>query len=86
MSLSTDPTLLALWKDAQRQSSDEWASVAVWSQLWNKHIFWEKEWVVCPETPPEGKGRRPCNGLLYRSTIGATDHRQASATKGLSCC
>jgi hypothetical protein len=58
MSLITDPVMIALWKEAQIQGPSEWASVAVWNQLWTKHIFWEKEWVVCPETPPEGKGRR----------------------------
>jgi hypothetical protein len=66
MSLIADPTLLALWKDAQRQPSNEWASVAVWSQLWNKHVFWEKEWVICPETPPGGKGRRRVDLTIKR--------------------
>lgn len=27
-------------------------------QLWTKHIFWEKDWVVMSESPPEGSGRR----------------------------
>ncbi|KAB8227556.1 uncharacterized protein BDW43DRAFT_323825 [Aspergillus alliaceus] len=58
MSLITDGVLMGLWEGAQAQSSDEWASAKLWSYLWNKHLFAEKEWVVSSETPPEGRGRR----------------------------
>ena len=58
MSLITDGILKKLWEKAQAQSSDEWASAKLWTHLWSKHLFSEKEWVVSPETPPEGSGRR----------------------------
>lgn len=58
MSLITDEILNTLWTEAQRNASNEWAAVAVWNQLWNKHIFWEKEWIITPESPSEGSGRR----------------------------
>jgi hypothetical protein len=50
MSLVEDEYLLELWKEAQKPSSLESASVAFWNQLFSKYIFAEKEWVVAPET------------------------------------
>ncbi|KAE8146790.1 hypothetical protein BDV25DRAFT_161758 [Aspergillus avenaceus] len=58
MSLITDELLKCLWERAQAQSGDERASAKLWSYLWNKHFFAEREWVVSPETPQEGHGRR----------------------------
>lgn len=58
MSLITDNILKALWDEAQAKPSDEWASAQLWSHLWSKYFFAEKDWVVSPETPPEGSGRR----------------------------
>lgn len=58
MSLIIDDVLMALWTRAQEQPSDEWASATLWTHLWNKHFFSEKDWVVSQETPPEGSGRR----------------------------
>lgn len=52
MSLVEDGYLLELWKEAQKPSSLESASVAFWNQLFSKYIFAEKEWVVAPETAP----------------------------------
>ncbi|KAK2868074.1 hypothetical protein FQN49_003179 [Arthroderma sp. PD_2] len=61
MSLITDEMLNALWLEAQRKPSDESAAMAVWSQLWNKHIFCEKEWIIAPESPPRGNEGRMVN-------------------------
>ena len=58
MSLITDNVLMKLWEEAQRKSSDEWASVKLWTHLWGKYFFTEKDWVISQETPPEGSGRR----------------------------
>ncbi|OQE92047.1 hypothetical protein PENNAL_c0008G01770 [Penicillium nalgiovense] len=58
MSLITDVTLMGLWEKAQVQSSSERASVRLWIQLWIRHLFSEKDWVVSLEKPPEGSGRR----------------------------
>ncbi|KAI9935087.1 hypothetical protein MW887_000708 [Aspergillus wentii] len=58
ISLITDPTLLALWKEAQSNPISESASAAVWSQLYNKHIFTEKDWIVAYEYPSESIERR----------------------------
>ncbi|KAJ5483407.1 hypothetical protein N7530_002653 [Penicillium desertorum] len=58
MSLITDVTLMGLWEKAQMQSSSERASVRLWTQLWAKHLFSGKDWVVSQERPPEGSGRR----------------------------
>lgn len=52
MSLVTDEYLLELWKEAQKPSSLESASVAFWNHLWSKYVFAEKEWVITPETSP----------------------------------
>jgi hypothetical protein len=52
MSLVMDDYLLELWKEAQKPTSLESASVAFWNHLWSKYIFAEKEWVVTPETAP----------------------------------
>lgn len=43
-------------------------------QLWTKHIFWEKDWVVMSESPPEGSGRRRV-GITIKYLAGA--HRVA---------
>lgn len=58
MSLITDAILTKLLETAQARPSDEWASAKLWSHLWGKHLFSEKDWVVSQETPPEGSGRR----------------------------
>lgn len=58
MSLITDELLMILWETAQALSSDERASAKLWTQLWNKHLFSEKKWVVSREPPLEGSGRR----------------------------
>jgi hypothetical protein len=41
MSLVEDGYLLELWKEAQKPSSLESASVASWNQLFSKYIFAE---------------------------------------------
>ncbi|KAL1863463.1 hypothetical protein Plec18170_000298 [Paecilomyces lecythidis] len=58
MSLITDRALLALWTEAQQNPSSEWASVALWTHLWAKYIFWERDWLVSTESPPESAGLR----------------------------
>lgn len=58
MSLITDRVLMGLWEIAQAQPSDEWAAVSLWTQLWNKHLFPETDWVISQQPPSEGNDRR----------------------------
>ncbi|PGH15193.1 hypothetical protein AJ79_02558 [Helicocarpus griseus UAMH5409] len=66
MSLIDHPLLFELWKEAQEKASDEWASAGFWVHLWSKHIFWEKEWAIAQEGPPEGTGRRRVDVKIRR--------------------
>lgn len=50
MSLITDESLQSLWTDAQNDITNAWASVPLWNNLWNKHIFWEDQWNIAPES------------------------------------
>lgn len=49
MSLITDESLQTLWTDAQNDITKVWPSVALWNNLWNKHIFWEDQWNITRE-------------------------------------
>src|SRR5256885_9837857 len=51
MSLVEDGYLLELWKEAQKPSSLESASVAFWNQLFSKYIFAEKVIIWVKWTP-----------------------------------
>ncbi|ODM19654.1 hypothetical protein SI65_04639 [Aspergillus cristatus] len=56
--LISDNVVRKLWLKAQRKNTDEWASVALWNYIYNKHLFPGTGWVVTPEYPPSSGRRR----------------------------
>ncbi|UDD64512.1 hypothetical protein AFCA_011748 [Aspergillus flavus] len=49
-------------------------------QLWTKHIFWEKDWVVMSESPPEGSGRRRVDVTIKVAILAFHEAKAGNAT------